>query len=74
MISVYGLSGSFGSRVRSKSIEHKIYTVRRNNFRSKPTPINEPFHKSDLNFSYPIIHFIKVTTSSCKKTNLLFFL
>ena len=31
MIYSYGLSGSFGSRVRSKSIGHNTYTVRKSN-------------------------------------------
>ena len=31
MISAYGLSGSFGSRARSKSIGHKKYTGRISN-------------------------------------------
>ena len=47
MTPAYGLSGSFGSRVSSKSIGHTTYTVRRSNFRSKPTPINGPVHKSE---------------------------
>ena len=45
MISVYGSPGSFGSRVSSKSNGHNIYTSRRSNFRSKPTPIHGPFQK-----------------------------
>ena len=31
MNTAYGSSGSFGSKVRSKSIENKAYTGRRNN-------------------------------------------
>ena len=57
----YGSSGSFGSRVRSKSIVHNIYTVRRSNFRSKPTPIHGPVQKSDLNYSYSISQFMRLT-------------
>ena len=45
MISSYRLSGSFGSRVRSKSIGHNNYTVRKSNLRSKPTTIHGPAHK-----------------------------
>ena len=51
MISAYGSSGPFGSRVRSKYIGHKTYTGRRSNFCSKPTPIHGPVHKYDLNYS-----------------------
>ena len=50
MTSEYGLSGSFGSRVRSKYIGHITYTGRRINFRLKPTPIHGPIHKYDLNY------------------------
>ena len=57
MTVAYGPSGLFGSRVRSKYIEHKTYIDRRSNFRSKPTPIHGPIHKSDLNDSFLIIHF-----------------
>ena len=49
---IYGSSGSFGSRVRSKYIWHKKYICRRSNFHSKTTPIHGTVHKSDLNFSY----------------------
>ena len=48
---VYGLSGSFGSIVRSKSIGNNTYTGRRSNFCSKPIPINGPYQKSDFNYS-----------------------
>ena len=57
MISAYGLSGSFGSRVRYKYIGHNTYTDRRSNFRSKPTTINVPVHKYDLNYLYSRSHF-----------------
>ena len=52
----FGSSGSFGSRVRLKFIGHNTYTDRRRNFRSKPTPIHRPFHKSELNLSYSRKH------------------
>ena len=58
MISAYGSSGFFGYIVRSKSIGHHKYTGRRSNFCSKSTPIHEPAHKSHLNYSYSISHFI----------------
>ena len=45
MNAAFGSSGSFGSRFRSKCIVHNIYTGRRSNFCSKPTPINVPVHK-----------------------------
>ena len=60
MNSAYGLSGSFGSRVRYKYIEHNTYTGRRSNFCSKPTPIYGPVHKSDLNYSYSRSHFSRL--------------
>ena len=50
--SAYGSSGPFGSRVRSKSIGHNIYTGRISTFYSKPTPIHVPVQKSDLKYSY----------------------
>ena len=50
MISAYISSGSFGCRVMYKSIVNNTYTGRRINFRSKPTPINGPVHKSELNY------------------------
>ena len=40
----------FGYRVRSKSIGNTTYTDKRSNLLSKPTPINEPVNKSDLNW------------------------
>ena len=46
LMSAYGSSGLFGSRVRSKSIGHSTYTGRGINFRSKPTSIYGPVHKS----------------------------
>ena len=42
MNDAYGLSVSFWSRVRSKYIGHNIYTGRRSNLLSKPTPIYGP--------------------------------
>ena len=47
MTYAYGSSGSFGSRVRSKSIGNNTYTVRRSNFLSKYY----------FNYSYSISHF-----------------
>ena len=67
MSSAYGLSGSFKSRTRSKSIGHNTYTGRRNNFRSKPTPIHGPVHKSDLNYSYSRSHFSRLPQAVAKK-------
>ena len=46
----YGSSGSFGSRVRSKSIEHNTYIYRRSNICSKPTPVHELVHNYYLNY------------------------
>ena len=60
MTYAYGSSELFGSRVRSKAIGHNIFTGRRINFRSKPTPINVSVHKYDLNYSYPRSHFIRL--------------
>ena len=57
MTAAYGLSGSFRSRVRSKSIGHSTYTGRRIIFHSKTTPIRGPVQKYDLNYSYPRSHF-----------------
>ena len=45
MNATYGSSGSFFSKVRSKSIGHKKYTGRRSNFRSNPTLIHGPDNK-----------------------------
>ena len=50
MIFAYGLSGSFGSRVRSKCIGHYTYTGIIVNLRSKPTPIHGPVQKFDLDY------------------------
>ena len=66
MISAYGSSGSFGSRVWSKSIGHNTYKGRRITFRSKPTPINAPVHKSDFNHSYSISHFSRLPQAVAK--------
>ena len=57
MNDAYVSSGSFGSRVRSKSIGHNKYTGKRSNFHSKTTPMHGPVHKYYLNFLYSIIHF-----------------
>ena len=65
MISAYGLSGLFGSRVRSKSIGHNTY-IGRSNFRSKTTPIHGPVHKSELNDSYSRSHFSRLPQALAK--------
>ena len=67
MISAYGSSGSFGSRVRSKYIGHNTYTGRRSNLRSKPTPIHGPVQKSDLNYSYARSHFSRLPQAVARK-------
>ena len=67
MIYAYGLSGSFGYRVRSKYIKHNTYTGRRIDSRSKPAPIHGLFHKSDLNYSYSINHFSRLPQEVAKK-------
>ena len=64
--SAYGSSRSFCSRVKSKSIEHNT------NLNSKPTPIHEPVHKTDLNYSYSISHYSRLPQAVSKKINLLF--
>ena len=66
MSSAYGLSGSFKSRTRSKSIGHNTYTGRRNNFRSKPTPIHVLVYKYYLNYSYSINHFSRLPQAVAK--------
>ena len=60
MVSSYGSSGSFGSRLRSKYIGHNTYTGRRINLRSKPTTIHGLVHKSDSNYSYSGSQFIRL--------------
>ena len=67
IISEYGPSGSFGSRVRLKYIGHNTYTGRRSHFNSKPTPIYGPVNKSDLNFSYSRSHFGRLQKSFSKE-------
>ena len=61
MTSAYGSPGSFGLRVSSKSIGNNTYTGRRSHFRSKPTPLFGPVHKSDFNHSYSISHFKRLS-------------
>ena len=70
--SAYVSSLSFGSIERSKYIGHNIYTGRRSNFHSKPTPIHGPVHKSDLNYSYSRSHFSRLPQAVFVKTNLAF--
>ena len=53
----YDSSGSFGSMVSSKAIEHRTYTYRRSNFHSKLTLIHGPAHRYYLNYSYLRSHF-----------------
>ena len=60
MTAIYGSSGLFGSRVSSKSIVYNTYTGRWSHLCSKPTPIYTPVQKSDLNYSYYRIHFIRL--------------
>ena len=60
-------SGSFGSRVRYKYIGCNIYTAKRSNLRSKPTPIHGPVHKYYLNYSYSISHFSRLPQAVSKK-------
>ena len=67
MISAYGLSGLFGSRVRSKYIGHSINKGRRSNLRLRPTPIHGPFHESYLNYSYLRSHFSRSPQAVAKK-------
>ena len=66
MISVYSFSGSFGSRVKSKSIGYNTYTVRRIDFSSKPSPIHGPFKNSNLNYSYSRIQFSRLPKAVAK--------
>ena len=67
MISAYGSSGSFLSRVRSEYIGHNTYIGRRSNFRPKPTPIHGPVNKYDFNYSYSRSHFSRLTQAVAKK-------
>ena len=67
MNAAYGSSGSFISRVRSKSIWHNTYTGRRLNIRSKSTAIHIPVHKFDLNYSYSISHFSRLPEAVAKE-------
>ena len=63
----YVASGSFGLIVRSKYIGQNTYTVRRNNFRSKPTTIHGPVHKSYSNYLYSRSHFSRLQQAVAKK-------
>ena len=67
MTSTYGSSGSFGSRVSSKSIGNNTYKCGRSNSRSKPTPIHGPVQKLDLNYSYSISQFSRLPPAIAKK-------
>ena len=67
MTSAYDSSGQFVSILRSKSIINITYAGRRSNFRSRPAPIHVPVHKSDLNYSYSISHFIWLPQAVAKK-------
>ena len=66
MISAYGSSGSFGSRVRSKYIGYNTYTGIISHFCSKPSPIHGPVNKSDMNCSYLRSHFSKLPQAVAK--------
>ena len=66
MVSSYGLSGSFGSRLRSKYIGHNTYTGRISHLCSKPTPLNGPVHKSNYNYSYPRSHLSRLPQAVSK--------
>ena len=68
MTSTYGSSGSFGSRVMSKSIGHNVYTGKRSNLRSKPTPIHVPGNKLYLNYSYSRSHFGRLPQAVAKNS------
>ena len=67
MISTYGSSGLFGSRVSSKSIGHKTYTGRRMYFLPKPTPIHGLVHKYDFNYSCSRSHFSRLPQVAARK-------
>ena len=67
----YDSSGSFGSIVRSKSIENNTYTGRRIDLRSKALPIYGPVHKHDLNYLYLRSHSSRLP-HKFSKDNLLF--
>ena len=59
--------------MKSKYIVHNKYTGRRSNFRSKPTSIHGPDHKSDLNYIYSRSHFSWLTEAVAKElTNCLY--
>ena len=67
MISAYGSSGSFESKLRSKYFGHDTYSDRRSNLFSKPTTIRGPVHESDLNYSYSRSHFSRLPQAVAKK-------
>ena len=67
MVSAYGLSVSFESRVRSKYIGHNTYTFIRSNLRSKIAQIHVPVHKQDSNYSYSRSHFSRLPQAVAKK-------
>ena len=66
MNAAYGSSGPFWSEVRSRSIVTNTYTDKKSNFCSKPTAIQGPNHKSDLNYSYSRIHFSRLPRAAAK--------
>ena len=68
MISAYGLSGLFGFRVTSKYIGHNNYIGIRSNFRSKPTQINGPVHKSGFDYSYLRINLNRLPQAVAKNS------
>ena len=50
--STFGSSGYFGSRVWSKIFVHRTYTGIRINLHSRPTIINDPVQKSQIDIQY----------------------
>ena len=72
MISAYGLSGSFGSRIRYKSIGHNTYPCIRGNLRLEPIPFHGTLHKSDPNYLYWRNQLIRLPEAVSKENNLSF--
>ena len=64
MNAAYGSSGSFGSRVRSKSMGYSTYTGSIRNFSSNPIPMHLPVHKYYFRFFILDNLLQSVTTSS----------
>ena len=72
ILNLFTGGGCGSSRVRYKYIGCNIYTAKRSNLRSKPTPIHGPVHKYYLNDSYSISHFSRLPQAVTKKTILSF--